>query len=113
MELRLRNWTTDPRNVVLLAEDPAVVGLTALSVIPLLGRDGFRAKLMALVVDEAHRGRGIARSLLAEAQRRARDLGCRDLEVTSSRSRDAANHFYAAEGFAEIGDRSALYLKPL
>ncbi|MGH8878688.1 MAG: GNAT family N-acetyltransferase [Stackebrandtia sp.] len=110
---RLRHWCRDERNVVLVAADVEVEGLAALSVIPLLGRDGFRGRLMALVVAESSRGRGIAGLLLGAVEDRARALECRDLEVTSSRARVAAQRFYDGQGFTEISRHSAHFLKPL
>ena len=109
VDARLRHWRTDPRDTVLVADDGEVVGLVALSVSPLLGRDGFRGRVMA----ESHRGRGIGRLLMDAVADRARELDCIDLEVTSSRTRHAAQRFYAAQGFTDISDRKAHFLKPL
>ncbi len=57
--------------------------------------------ISALVVDEGARGGGIGARLLAAAERRARDLGCCQLELSSSLKREGAHRFYLAQGYCE------------
>ena len=76
-------------------EHEAVVGV---AVLRLAGRDG---EVVALVTDARHRHRGIARTLVLEMKRRARDAGCQRLRVRLSQQRDAAITFFLALGFEQ------------
>jgi hypothetical protein len=39
---------------------------------------------------------------MAEAERAAHRLGCREVEITSSRARDAAHAFYRGLGYDDV-----------
>jgi GNAT superfamily N-acetyltransferase len=95
---------------LLVAEDGEE--LTGLTVIPLLHEDGSWCRQSALVVASDHRRRGIARALLAEAERRAAASGCRYLEVTTGEraGREAAHVLYESLGLEQVSRR---YLKAL
>jgi GNAT superfamily N-acetyltransferase len=111
---RLDDWSADRRGLVLVADVAGVVaGVAALHAIPLLERDGHRARLVALVVDDAYGGQGLGRALVTAAEREARRLGCRDMEITSSRERDAAHRFYRRAGYADTCGSAARFLKVL
>jgi GNAT superfamily N-acetyltransferase len=58
------------------------------------------AQVMALVVDERCRGRGIGAALMSEAERWARERGAFTLRVGSRTTRQAAHRFYEREGYA-------------
>ena len=60
------------------------------------------AEIAGLVVDEAHRGRGIGPMLLRAAEDWARASGCAALRVRSNVIRGLAHAFYVREGYAEI-----------
>lgn len=111
---RLDDWLTDQRSVLIATEaDGLISGVAALHVMPMLEHDGLRGRLMALVVDESCRGQGLGRTLVAEVEQEARRLGCRDMEVTSSRARDAAHSFYRGLGYEDVCDRAARFIKAL
>ncbi|MFI0483915.1 GNAT family N-acetyltransferase [Actinomadura sp. 9N215] len=123
---RVAHWLDEPNSALLVATadgDEAdagagvgagvVAGVAALHALLMLDRSGRRGRLVALVVDDAVRGQGIGRALLEAAERSARDLGCRDMEITSSRRRVAAHAFYTRLGYADICDRSARFVKDL
>jgi GNAT superfamily N-acetyltransferase len=98
---------------LLVAEDgKELTGLASATVIPLLHEDGSWCRLSALVVASGHRRRGIARALLAEAERRAAEAGCRYLEVTTGEraGREAAHALYESLGLEQVSRR---YLKAL
>jgi GNAT superfamily N-acetyltransferase len=98
---------------LLVAEDEEeLAGLASATVVPLLHEDGSWCRLSALVVGSGHRRRGIARALVAEAERRALESGCRYLEVTTGErpGRDAAHAFYESVGLEQVSRR---YLKEL
>jgi GNAT superfamily N-acetyltransferase len=107
VEERLRALTD--ADAVLLADG----GLIALHRIPRIAEGGAFARITALVVAPAARGRGLATALLAAAEDVARGWGCDLLEVSSGRrlERDPAHAFYAATGFADTRDRSTRYWK--
>lgn len=111
---RLDDWLDDKRSVALVAEVNGLVsGVGALHVMPVLERDEYRGRLVTLVVDESCRGHGLGGRLVAELEQEARRLGCRDMEITSSRTRDAAHGFYRSLDYADACDTAARFLKAL
>jgi ribosomal protein S18 acetylase RimI-like enzyme len=62
---------------------------------------GVRAFIEDVVVDEAHRGHGIAEALTRVAIARAEEAGTRTLDLTSRPSRVAANRLYQKLGFRQ------------
>lgn len=75
---------------------------------------GMRAWIEDVVVDDAARGQGVGEALTQAMVDRARDLGCRTVDLTSRPSREAANRLYKRAGFEpretnvyrlELGDR--------
>jgi ribosomal protein S18 acetylase RimI-like enzyme len=60
---------------------------------------GMRAWIEDVVVDGATEGRGIGGALTRAMIERAREVGCRTVDLTSRPSREAANHLYRREGF--------------
>jgi len=58
------------------------------------------AQIMALVVDERCRGRGIGGALMSEAELWARERGAVKLRVGSRATREGAHRFYEREGYA-------------
>lgn len=65
------------------------------------GDDGHRGWLYALAVHPAHRRRGIARQLVAEALNRLRGLGCGKVNLQVRAGNDAAAEFWRAMGFVD------------
>jgi ribosomal protein S18 acetylase RimI-like enzyme len=60
---------------------------------------GVRAIIEDVVVDERHRGQGIAEALTKEALVLADAAGARTVDLTSRPSREAANRLYQRLGF--------------
>jgi ribosomal-protein-alanine N-acetyltransferase len=58
--------------------------------------------LNELGVDEAYRGRGIGRALVAELWRFAQALGCRGMWVLTDDDNAAANRVYSAAGGTRV-----------
>jgi GNAT superfamily N-acetyltransferase len=111
---RLEVWATGASGAVLVAErDGRVVGTVAVTAIPYLEREGRWGRIVALVIAEELRGRGIGRRLVEAAEEVAADLGCVAMEVTSARARTGSHPFYRSLGYADWGDRSVRYLKDL
>jgi GNAT superfamily N-acetyltransferase len=85
--------------------DGRAVGLAHLQVAPALELDRPAAKIGALVVDDAHRGRGIGRALVGALEDEARMRGCGVLFLTTSERREDAHAFYERVGLEQTGRR--------
>ncbi len=110
---RARALVGDPASFLLVAEDDdGLAGLASGTRMPLLHEEGGWCRLPALVVAKRCRRTGVGRSLVEEAESRARAAGCRYLEVTSGErpEREAAHSFYRTVGLVEVSRR---YLKQL
>jgi GNAT superfamily N-acetyltransferase len=92
------------RIVVAEIEDKAV-GLAHLQVTPALERERPAAKIGALVVDDAHRGRGVGRALVQAMEDEARLRGCELLFLTTAERRAEAHAFYERVGLEHMGRR--------
>jgi GNAT superfamily N-acetyltransferase len=111
-ERSLARVASHPDHVLLVAEqDGRVAGWLQVSRTRVFETPG-GAEIGGLVVDEALRGRGIGRELLAEAERWARDRGCGKLRVRSNLVRERAHGFYRSSGFAEVKTQR-VFEKPL
>jgi len=60
------------------------------------------AEIGGLVVDEAHRGRGIGRALMERAEAWARDMGLGVMRLRSNVIRAEAHAFYERIGYAPV-----------
>ncbi len=78
-------------------DDGTVVGIATLVNFHI--PTGRRAWIEDVVVDEAARGRGVGAALTEAMIDRARELGCRTVDLTSRPSREAANRMYQRAGF--------------
>lgn len=111
---RLRYWLDDPASVLIGADEGGdLIGVAALHVMPMLEVSGKLGRLLALVVDDSRRGRGVGRSLVAAAEDRARAAGCLRMEITSSRHRVRTHEFYQRLGYEDRCASSARFLKAL
>lgn len=70
------------------------------------------AEIAGLVVDEAHRNRGIGQALVGAAERWAIEAGYRDIRVRSNVVRERTHRFYEREGY-RIVKRQAAFVKDL
>jgi ribosomal protein S18 acetylase RimI-like enzyme len=107
---RLERLHVEPATTVLVAEAARtneVVGLAAVRAETLLEHDHPSARLLALVVAERHRRRGVARALVQAAEAAAIRLGCFRIVLTSADHRDDARGFYLAAGYRQTGRRFA------
>ena len=88
-------------NEILIAEvEGEVIGCLQLTVIPGLSRRGMiRAQVEGVRVSSTHRGRRIGEMLIAAATDRARELGCKVLQLTTDKTRVDAHRFYERLGF--------------
>ena len=98
-ESRLRDVAGAPDHAVILAEcGGRVAGLVELRRVRLV-TSWRQVEIVALVVDEQFRGRGIGSLLLAEAERWAHDLRCGKIRVRSDNAREFAHALYRKSGF--------------
>lgn len=88
-----------------------VIACYQLVILPGLSTAGaLRAQNEGVRVASDLRGRGIGTALIADAEARARSAGCKQMQLTTNRSRHDARRFYDRLGFtaSHIG-----YKKPL
>jgi PhnO protein len=101
----------DPDTEHLVALDGGVVvGFCSLHYRLRLNRTTPQAWIPDLIVDPALRGRGTAKALLIEAEKRARARGCWELTLESSYDRREAHLLYSAAGMQDTGK---FFRKPL
>ena len=111
---QLAAWAGDPRGTVLVAEsEGSPAGLVAAYATRHVERPGSFARVVALAVDPARRRSGLGRRLLTAVEAWAAELGCHDIEITSSRHRGDAHAFYRSLGFVDQCGRSARFRRPL
>jgi GNAT superfamily N-acetyltransferase len=101
--------------VLVAADGDAVAGFASYQMVYFFEDGAPRCRLTALAVDEPRRQTGIGRQLVAEVERRARAVGCTELEVTSARrpGREAAHAFYPAVGLIDGSRECGFYTKVL
>ena len=82
-----------------VARDDAgtIVGVSTLAVFPI--PTATRAWVEDVIVEESVNGQGIGRRLTEAMLERARELGCKTVDLTSRPSREAANALYKKVGF--------------
>jgi GNAT superfamily N-acetyltransferase len=108
---RIDRFAGDPVSRMFVAEAGGrVVGLAAVSALPLVERDGRWARLSAIVVDEDARGRGVGRALVDAVEAEAAARGCGYVEVTTADRRAHAHAFYRRLGYERVSRR---FLKTL
>jgi ribosomal protein S18 acetylase RimI-like enzyme len=88
-----------PVTTLIVAHDQSdeVVGMLTLALFRI--PTGLRAWIEDVVVDERARGAGVGEALTREAIRIANERGARTIDLTSNRSREAANRMYRKLGF--------------
>lgn len=99
---RLELVLADVTQILLVAGPEGVpIGVAHLQRMTLLEADGY-AQLLALVVDEAHRGGGLGARLVAAGEAWARAQGCATLTVRSNVIRTRTHAFYERLGYARV-----------
>jgi N-acetylglutamate synthase-like GNAT family acetyltransferase len=96
--------------LVVVEHDGEVAGLACLHVDLPVVSDVPVARITAIVVDRAHRRRGLGEALVSELEAEARRRGCDLLYLTTAERRADAHAFYGRLGFEQTGRRFA---KPL
>jgi ribosomal protein S18 acetylase RimI-like enzyme len=95
----VRAMLEHPAITQFVARDDAgtIVGVSTLAVFPI--PTASRAWIEDVIVEEALNGQGIGRRLTEAMLDRARQLGCKTVDLTSRPSREAANALYQKVGF--------------
>jgi GNAT superfamily N-acetyltransferase len=114
VHLRLDYWLDEPCSWLIGAEDDrTLVGVAALHLLPMFEATGRFGRLVALVVDDRYRGRGVGGLLVSAAEEQARSAGCVLLEISSSRHRTRAHEFYQRLGYEDRCPSSARFVRNL
>lgn len=79
--------------------DDKVVGFCALYIRTSFWQEGCLGYIGELIVDEPFRGQGIGTALLNTVADKAREMGCRKIELDSAFNRNEAHEFYKQVGF--------------
>lgn len=98
---------------VILAEDGdgRVIGCLQLLVLPGLGSLGKRrAQIEAVRIESSLRGKGLGSQLIGYAVTRAKEKGCKLVQLTSDNSRQGAHRLYERLGFRASHVGMKLYL---
>ncbi|HZN55013.1 MAG TPA: GNAT family N-acetyltransferase [Candidatus Polarisedimenticolaceae bacterium] len=112
VEERLRRLEQRDDVVTLVAEEDVIAaGFATVIVLPVFHADPPVAILMALVVGATHRGRGIGRTLVTEAEIWARSRGADRMTVASGLARHGAHAFYEKVGYEHTARRYTKLLK--
>jgi len=91
----------DPNNeLVVIESDGRLVGTLQLTFLPNLTRLGsWRCQIEGVRIHRDFRGHGLGARLFAWAVERAREKGCRLMQLTSDKERPEAIRFYEKLGF--------------
>jgi GNAT superfamily N-acetyltransferase len=81
------------------------LGMAGLLVTPSFVRSAPDGQIIALVVAETHRGRGIGRELMKRAEAWLADKGVKRVSLTSGLHRASAHAFYRACSYEQTGLR--------
>lgn len=97
--------------ILALDEAGAVIGCLQLLVLPGLGSLGKqRAQIEAVRIDSHLRGKGLGSELIRHAIGRAKERGCKMVQLTSDNSRQGAHRLYERLGFKASHVGMKLYL---
>ncbi|MEO1088542.1 MAG: GNAT family N-acetyltransferase [Acidobacteriota bacterium] len=101
------------QELVVVELEERVIGVLQLTYIPSMTyRGGWRALIEGVRVSSELRSSGVGRHLFQWAVERARERGCRILQLTTDKSRPAAIKFYEGLGFVASHEGMKLHLVP-
>lgn len=108
---RWHSWKAEGNSALVAARaDGTLSGLATVHKTWVLHRPKPLARITSLIVDEAERGQGIGRALVAASEKWLADAGCGILEITSNHQRQDAHEFYRHLGYEQT---SARFMKKL
>ncbi|HEY33338.1 MAG TPA: GNAT family N-acetyltransferase [Dehalococcoidia bacterium] len=86
--------------LIVAEENGEVIGTMVLLIVPNLSHSGLPwAVVENVVTDQRFQRQGIGRLMMEYAIKRAREAGCYKLQLSSSKTREGAHHFYENLGF--------------
>lgn len=86
--------------LIVAEENGEVIGTMVLLIVPNLSHSGLPwAVVENVVTDQRYQRQGIGRLMMEYAINRAREAGCYKLQLSSSKTREEAHHFYESLGF--------------
>jgi GNAT superfamily N-acetyltransferase len=113
VQQRLQAVDAHPTDAVRVATvEGSVVGLLSLHILLYFHEGILLGRVSALVVDAAHRGQGIGRYLMRDAEHLAWTHGCSKMEVASALPRTEAHAFYEKVGYERVAYRFVKSLAP-
>ena len=99
-----KNLLKDETSYLLVAEiEGAVTGFINFTTRQTILHQDLSGLIDELVVAKEFRGKGVGNQLLLAAIRRCRQLGCREVEVSTEKTNTKAREFYKKCGFEERG----------
>jgi len=108
---RLKNLKSKLDLLLVAVSDKKLAGFASLHLIPLVHKNGFLARITALVVDQEFRRKGVGKALVRKLETYALKNSAARLEVTSATRRKDAHHFYFEMGYQEYRKRFMKSLK--
>jgi GNAT superfamily N-acetyltransferase len=99
LSARIARYSTPDSRVLVAEAAGTVIGFVAFHILPRFETDERFIRIIALVVDPGERARGIARMLLADVERLAREEGVTFLEVTAGHHRPEARQLFESVGY--------------
>ncbi len=88
-----------PDYALFVAKTSRVVGFIQINLEPVTLLIGTRADVAAFVIDEQHRGQGIGKQLLKQAEEWAREKSIPLVRIRSNVKREDTRRFYLREGY--------------
>lgn len=86
--------------ILALDDEGVIIGCLQLMILPGLGQQGkWRAQIEAVRIASRLRGHGLGSQLIRHAIGRAREKGCKLVQLTSDNSRQGAHRLYERLGF--------------
>lgn len=104
---RLALLAANGEPVIVVESEGALVGMLDWHVMPTIHRPRPVGRIVALVVGEGSRGRGVGTALVQEAEARMRERHCEKMEVTSNLRLGQAHAFYERYGLERSSFRFA------
>jgi ribosomal protein S18 acetylase RimI-like enzyme len=110
MEQGLRSGN---QHYICAIESEEVIGFCSLTIKNNLWLEAKSGNVDELVVDRAHRNRGVGRLLMMEIENIAKDSECKRLDLESANHRTIAHEFYERLGFEKTEYSSFFFAKDI
>jgi GNAT superfamily N-acetyltransferase len=101
IETQLEAMLQSPAEVLLVWDEPPIVGFLSLHYFPMIGVGRDFAQISYLVVDDQARSEGLGRQLEETVTHLARERGCDRIVVHCNSHRTRAHDFYHRQGYIE------------